>query len=86
MNDLNKKTTFFDKIGVTPNQIAWLMAANLFYALALDLFYVHNNIAAGGLAGIGTVLNSLFGLPVGAVVGPILPTMSSDSSFAFAQR
>ena len=68
MNDLNKKKTFFDKIGVTPKQIAWLMAANLFYALALDLFYVHNNIAAGGLAGIGTVLNSLFGLPVGAVV------------------
>ena len=29
MNDLNKKTTFFDKIGVTPKQIAWLMAANL---------------------------------------------------------
>lgn len=65
-NQENK--TFFDKIGVTPKQIGYLMLANLCYALALDLFYVHNNIAAGGLAGVGTVLNSLFNLPVGAVV------------------
>ena len=38
------------------------------YALALDLFYVHNGIAAGGLAGIGTVMNNFFNFPVGGVV------------------
>lgn len=63
-----KEKNLFDKIGIQPKQILYLLAANLFYALALDLFYVHNGIAAGGLAGIGTVLNSLFSLPVGAVV------------------
>ncbi|MGN0735679.1 MAG: YitT family protein [Anaerovoracaceae bacterium] len=63
-----KGKNLFDKIGIQPKQILYLLAANLFYALALDLFYVHNGIAAGGLAGIGTVLNSLFDLPVGAVV------------------
>lgn len=67
MNE-TKKPTLLEKIGVTPKQIGYLMLSDLFYALALDLFYVHNNIAAGGLAGIGTVLNSLFGLPVGVVV------------------
>ena len=67
MND-TKKQTILNKIGVTPKQIGYLMAANLCYALALDLFYVHNDIAAGGLAGIGTVLNSLFDLPIGVVV------------------
>ena len=67
MND-TKKPTILEKIGVTPKQIGYLMLSDLFYALALDLFYVHNNIAAGGLAGIGTVLNSLFDLPVGVVV------------------
>lgn len=63
-----KEKTFFEKIGVTPKQVLWLLLADLLYSLALDLFYVHNDIAAGGLAGIGTVLNSTFGLPVGAAV------------------
>ena len=67
MND-TKKPTLLEKFGVTPKQIGYLMLSDLFYALALDLFYVHNDIAAGGLAGIGTVLNSLFDLPVGVVV------------------
>ena len=67
MND-TKKPTILEKLGVTPKQIGYLMLSDLFYALALDLFYVHNDIAAGGLAGIGTVLNSLFDLPVGVVV------------------
>lgn len=63
-----KTPSFLEKVGVTPRQILYLMLANLFYALALDCFYVHNNIAAGGLAGIGTVLNSVVGLPVGLTV------------------
>ncbi|MBR5489112.1 MAG: YitT family protein, partial [Firmicutes bacterium] len=62
MND-TKKPTLLEKFGVTPKQIGYLMLSDLFKALALDLFYVHNDIAAGGLAGIGTVLNSLFDLP-----------------------
>jgi hypothetical protein len=30
------------KIGITPKQISYLLAANVLYALALDLFYVHH--------------------------------------------
>ena len=67
MNE-TKKPSLWDKFGVTPKQVGYLMISDLLYALALDLFYVHNDIAAGGLAGIGTVLNSLFNLPVGVVV------------------
>lgn len=62
------ETKFWDKIGVQPKQILYLLFADVLYSLALDLFYVHNGIAAGGLAGIGTVLNNLLSLPVGAVV------------------
>lgn len=63
-----KELKFWDKIGVQPKQIFYLLIADVLYSLALDLFYVHNGIAAGGLAGIGTVLNNLFALPVGVVV------------------
>lgn len=40
----------------------------ILYTLALNLFLVRNNIAAGGFAGIATVLNYLFPVPVGAVM------------------
>jgi len=63
-----RKTSVFTKIGIIPRQILYLLIANVLYALALDLFYVHQGIAAGGLAGVGTVLNNLFHLPVGGVV------------------
>lgn len=63
-----KTTKLFTKIGISSKQIFYLLIANVLYALALDLFYVHNGIAAGGLAGIGTVMNNFFNLPVGGVV------------------
>lgn len=53
---------------ITGKQILYMLIANIGYALALNLFYVGNNIAAGGLAGVGTVLNHFFDLPVGATV------------------
>lgn len=49
-------------------QLIYLLAADVLYSLALNLFYVGNNIAAGGLAGIGTIVNSLFPIPVGVTV------------------
>ena len=63
-----KTTKLFTKIGISSKQIFYLLIANVLYALALDLFYVHNGIAAGGLAGIGTVMNNFFNFPVGGVV------------------
>lgn len=53
---------------ITGKQILFMLIANIGYACALNLFYVGNNIAAGGLAGIGTVLNYFLDLPVGATV------------------
>lgn len=63
-----KELSLFKKIGITPQQIFYIVLADLFYALAMDLFYVGNNIAAGGLGGLGTVLNSIIGIPIGMTV------------------
>lgn len=38
------------------------------YALSVNIFTAPNNIAPGGLTGVGTMLNYLFGLPIGVVV------------------
>ena len=63
-----KEDALFKKIGISWKQIGYLLTANVGYALALNLFYVGNNIAAGGLAGIGTVLNYFLSVPVGVTV------------------
>lgn len=63
-----KENTFLQKIGISRKQIGYLLAANIGYAFALNFFYVGNDIAAGGLAGIGTVLNHFFPVPVGLTV------------------
>lgn len=60
-NEIQKNKTLF-------KQIAYLLLADILYSLALDLFYVGNSIAAGGLAGIGTLANSLLDVPVGVTV------------------
>ena len=62
------KESLRGKIGITWKQILYLLAANIGYAMALNLFYVDNNIAAGGLAGIGTVMNYFISVPVGLTV------------------
>lgn len=49
---------FFAKVG-------YFLAANLMYALALDLFFLPHQIAAGGFAGIATVLCVFVPLEVG---------------------
>ena len=63
-----KEDKLFQKIGISWKQVGYLLAANVGFALALNLFYVGNNIAAGGLAGIGTVLNYFFSVPIGLTV------------------
>ncbi len=73
MNSWEKKTGrcnafFAEKTGISLKQIKYLLLANIGYALAVNLFYVDNNIAAGGLAGIGTILNSFTGISVGLAV------------------
>ena len=57
-----------EKVGVTPKRIVYLLIADLLYALSLNLFYVPHDIAAGGLAGIATAVNSLMPVPIGVMM------------------
>lgn len=68
MENKNTRNRLFEKFDITWKQIGYLLLADTGYALALNLFYVGNNIAAGGIAGIGTLLNYFFGLPIGIMV------------------
>ncbi len=63
-----KEGKILKKMGMTWKQIGYIVLANILYALTLDLFFVGNNIAAGGMAGLGTVVKYFFGLPVGLTV------------------
>lgn len=56
------------KIVVMAKKLFWFLLGNVCFALALQLFLVDNNIAAGGFAGIGTVLNHITGLPIGTII------------------
>ncbi|MBR6473049.1 MAG: YitT family protein [Firmicutes bacterium] len=54
--------------GIKKEQIFYLLLADVLYALALNLFYVGNKIAAGGFAGIATVINAFIPIPIGVMV------------------
>lgn len=49
-------------------RLAVFILGNLCFALALRLFLVENGVAAGGFAGIATVLNFVSGIPIGTIV------------------
>lgn len=69
METSKKKSKLSSIFGsITPKQVLYLLIADFGYAMALNLFYVGNDIAAGGLAGIGTVLNHFFNWPIGITV------------------
>jgi uncharacterized membrane-anchored protein YitT (DUF2179 family) len=57
-----------EKTGIKKEQILYLLLADVFYAMALNLFYVGNKIAAGGFAGLATVINSFIPIPIGIAV------------------
>ena len=45
-----------------------LLLGSLLYAASVNIFTAPNDIAPGGMTGIGTMLNYLFGLPIGTVM------------------
>lgn len=47
---------------------AYMVLSQLIYALVLNLFLLNNNIAAGGLAGIATIVNAITPVPVGLLI------------------
>ena len=56
-----KKTEFI-------KNAAFLILGCGIYAVSVNMFTVPNDIAPGGVTGISTVLNRLFGLPVGTMI------------------
>lgn len=46
----------------------FFLLGSLLYAVSVNVFSAPNNIAPGGFTGIATMLNYLFGLPIGAVI------------------
>ncbi len=50
------------------DRIIFFMVGNILYALALRLFYIDNNIAAGGFSGIATVINYIVPINVGTLM------------------
>ena len=57
-----------ERIGIKKEQVMYLLLADVLYALALNLFYVGNKIAAGGFAGVATVIDSFIPIPIGVAV------------------
>ena len=49
-------------------EIAGLFIGVFLYALGVHMFTSPNNIAPGGVSGIGTMLNHLFNIPIGSVI------------------
>lgn len=50
------------------SDIFFWCVGGLLYAAAINIFTAPNNILLGGFSGIATVLNYLFGLPIGTVI------------------
>ncbi len=53
------------KLGFSWSRLGFLAAANLGYALAINLFLEDNEIAAGGFSGLAIALNHFVYIPVG---------------------
>ena len=43
----------------------FFIAGSFLFAVSIDTFTAPNQIAAGGLTGVATMLNHLFGIPIG---------------------
>lgn len=63
MKNIDKKALILDTVN--------FIVGSLLYAVSVNMFTAPNNIAAGGVTGISTMLNYLFDTPIG-LVGVIL--------------
>ncbi|MDR1136646.1 MAG: YitT family protein [Clostridiales Family XIII bacterium] len=65
---LGQKFGKHKKIWTPISQILFLLFGNVCYVLAVQLFFAGNNIAAGGFAGIATVINYIVPISIGNLV------------------
>ena len=75
---METKKKLSERIGITKEQVFYLLLADVLYAMALNLFYVGNKIAAGGFAGVATVINSFIRSPPRIILVPQMPFVLSD--------
>ncbi|MEG2203771.1 MAG: YitT family protein [Oscillospiraceae bacterium] len=62
------KTTLTTGIRQYCKQELWIeLAAAALFSLGIEVFSAPNRIVGGGVSGIATILNTLFGLPIGGV-------------------
>jgi uncharacterized membrane-anchored protein YitT (DUF2179 family) len=57
-------------------QAAFLISANLGYALSINLFLEDNKLAAGGFSGLAIALNHFFYVPVGPLPNTVDPAFA----------
>ena len=48
--------------------LAFFLAGSLLYGVSVNMFTAPNHIAPGGLTGLSTLVNYLFGTPIGTVI------------------
>lgn len=64
----NSKRVFHSNIHTTVIDYAIIACGAFVYGVAVVMFTSPNNIAPGGMTGIATMLNYLFGLPIGTMI------------------
>lgn len=67
-----KKLPFTTHARLAPKKLAadalFYLAGTVLYALAVNIFTAPNNVVPGGVTGVATLLNYLFGLPIGTLI------------------
>lgn len=62
-----KQENFRTKLLLFLRDYGLMISGSFLFTLAVDMFNAPNNIVAGGVTGISTILNSLFALPIGTM-------------------
>lgn len=62
-----KQENFRKKLLLFLRDYGLMISGSFLFTLAVDMFNAPNNIVAGGVTGISTILNSLFALPIGTM-------------------
>lgn len=69
---MNEKGFFFCPCASGSEKLAadalFYLAGTMLYALAVNIFTAPNNVVPGGVTGVATLLNYLFGLPIGTLI------------------
>ena len=78
-----KKFPFSTHARLAPKKLVadalFYLAGTVLYAMAVNIFTAPNNVVPGGVTGVATLLNYLFGLPIGTLIFIICLLYTSPS-------